>query len=83
MLRCVRTTIDIEPSLLTAAKARASERNSTLRVVFEDALRAELARRPAVAAERVEVRCKEDPETLPGVDLNDSHGLREIMDGRT
>ncbi len=55
MLRCVRTTIRLDDGLLAAAKRRAADNDTTLTAVIEDALRADLARRPANPEERVKL----------------------------
>ncbi len=78
----MRTTIRLDDDLLAAAKRRAAERSTTLTRVIEDALRAELARRPADGRERVRLPAFGDPAetTLPGVDLDDSAALLDLME---
>jgi hypothetical protein len=78
----MRTTIRLDDDLLAAAKRRAVERGTTLTAVIEDALRESLARRPeAGERERIELLTFRGGGVQPGVDLDDSAGLRDIMDG--
>lgn len=81
MLRCMRTTIRLDDDLLAAAKRRANEHGTTLTQVIEDALREALAREPAVPEEWVSLPSVHDAKLRPGVDLDDSAGLRDLMDG--
>lgn len=78
---CVRTTVRLDDDLLAAAKQRAAADHTTLTSLIEDALRQTLARQPAAAAERMTIRPYGDATTLPGVDLDDSASLRDVMDG--
>jgi hypothetical protein len=77
----MRTTVRLDDDLLAAAKTRAAESHTTLTSLIEDSLRQTLALRPAQADERLEIRSFGDATTLPGVDLNDSAALRDLMDG--
>lgn len=77
----MRTTVTLDDSLLRAAKQRANERGTTLSVVVADALRADLARREAMAsAERFETITYGHGAALPGVDINDNRALRDLLD---
>jgi len=77
----MRTTIDLDSTLLTAAKQRAAEEGRTLRSLVEEALRARLSRRaPLDAPSPLPVHRPARPGTLPGVDLFDNEGLRDLMD---
>lgn len=78
MIVCVRTTLNIDDELMTAAKHRAVAQGRTLTSVVEDALRAALTE---TAGPRVRV-------TLPvfggdgaaaGVDLSDPRALGDLM----
>ncbi|MCK9487534.1 MAG: type II toxin-antitoxin system VapB family antitoxin [Dehalococcoidia bacterium] len=79
----MRTTISIDDDLLAEAKAIAARSGRTLNAVVEDALREAFARRRASKRER---RVAEFPTFYgggglrPGVDLDDSASLLEIMD---
>jgi len=77
----MRTTVDVPDELLREAKERAARSGRTLGQVVEDALRASF-QRSAVAEKR-------DPVSLPtfgggrlqpGVDLDDSAALLELME---
>lgn len=78
----MRTTIRLDDDLLAAAKSRAAERRTTLTRVIEDALRAELSRRPSGDRERVRLPAFGDPaeKPLPGVDLDDCTALLDLME---
>ena len=77
----MRTTIRIDDDLLAAAKRRAVESGTTLTQVIEDAIREALARRPVQGSERVRLTTFGEGGLQPGVDLDDSAGLRSVMDG--
>ncbi len=77
----MRTTVRLDDDLLAAAKTRAAERHTTLTSLIEDSLRQTLAQRPAQPGERLKIRSFGDAATLPGVDLDDSAALRDLMDG--
>lgn len=77
----MRTTVSLDDDLLAAAKLRAAERGTTLNCVVEDALREALARVPADPKTRARLPVIADSELLPGVDLDDSAALRDVMDG--
>jgi hypothetical protein len=76
----MRTTIRIDDALLARAKQRAAERGSTLNAVVEDALRESLARREAPRAEPVDLPVFKGSRLRPGVDLDDSAALLELME---
>ena len=80
MLRCMRTTIKIPDDLLVEAKTRAAASGSTLNRVVEDALREAFARR-RTAVERPELPVHHGGGVMPGVDLDDSAALLDLMDG--
>lgn len=81
-LRCMRTTVTIDDQLLAEAKEVAQRSGTTLSVMLENALRERLARR-ATATRRahVELPTSGGGGLLPGVDLDDSAALLEVMDG--
>lgn len=69
MLLCMRTTININDSLLTSAKRRAAEPHRTLTSVIEDALRLALEMKPLQAANRqIAIPSSGLGSLLPGVD---------------
>ena len=77
----MRTTVRLDDDLLSEAKQVAAETNRTLTAVIEDALRQHLSQRRQLA-ERKPVRLKtvEGNGPLPGVDLDDSASLLELME---
>jgi hypothetical protein len=77
----MRTTIRLDENLLAEAKRYAAESGRTLTAVIEDAVRASLARR-AQRAPRKPLRLKTvgGEGTLPGVDLDDSSALLDLME---
>ena len=77
----MRTTIRLDDDLLTAAKRLAIETGRTLTAVIEDALRQTLARREAPSQGRTPLAVSRSEAKLqPGVDLDDSAGLLELME---
>ncbi len=77
----MRTTVRLDDDLLAEAKQRAAADRTTLGSLIEDALRRALAQRSAERAGRITIRPFGDVQTLPGVDLDDSAALRDLMDG--
>jgi hypothetical protein len=78
----MRTTINLDEQLLADAKLLAQQTGKTLTAVIEDALRERLARRDTTAVpEPTRLPTVSGNGLLPGVDLDDSPGLREMMDG--
>ena len=83
MLMCMRTTVRLDDDHLGRAKAHAAQSGSTLTAFIEDALRRALAE----AKDRSEAPPPKFPTfrgtgLQPGVDLNDSAALRDLMEGR-
>jgi len=78
----MRTTIKIDDRLLVEAKTRAAMSGRTLNQVVEDALRAAFARRGAPDNGRPELPVFRGGRLVPGVDLDDSASLLDLMDGR-
>jgi hypothetical protein len=76
----MRTTIRLADDLLVQAKKAAAERGMTLTALIDTALRKEVA---PTTARRTPIRVPTYGRggTLPGVDLNDSAGLLELMEG--
>ena len=82
MILCMRTTLDLDEALLTAARRRAAERGTTLTAVVEDALAAALSPR-AKGTQRYKLRWKTHKGRLvPGVDISDRDSLFDAMEGR-
>ena len=81
MLLCMRTTVNLDDSVLLEAKLLARRSGLTLTRVIEDALRERLARRPASApSTSARLPTVAGNGLLPGVDLDNSAGLRDVMD---
>jgi Arc/MetJ family transcription regulator len=77
----MRTTIRLDDDLLTSAKRAAAESGRTLTAVIEDALREALSRRAGSAGSpRVRLTTVGGNGPRPGVDLDDTAGLLELMD---
>ena len=77
----MRTTIRIDDRLLAEAKARAAKSGKTLNAVIEDSLRESLARRNQPPREHVELPTFPGGHLMPGVDLDDSAALLDLMEG--
>lgn len=77
----MRTTIRLDDDLLRELKKRAAERGTTLTALIQDALRAELAPADAPDAGPFQMLTYGEGEPRPGVDLDDSAKLRDLMDG--
>ena len=80
MLRCMRTTVRINDDLLERAKKQAADERRTLTSLIEAGLALVLAKPKADQRERVELPIsKASGGVLPGVDLNRSSDLEEVM----
>jgi hypothetical protein len=79
----MRTTIRIRDDLLKRAKKRAAEEGRTLTSVIEDALALVVTKPKASRRGRVELPVsKASGGVLPGIDLNRSSDLEEVMNQR-
>jgi hypothetical protein len=77
----MRTTINIDDQLLVQAKVQAAALGVTLAQLIEDALRESLMRRENVEHRgRVRLITMQGTGTRPGIDLDNSHSLLEIME---
>ncbi len=79
----MRTTVRLDNALLERAKREARLRNTTLTALLEQGLQLALARtanapRPHLPLPVSSAR----GGTLPGIDLNDTSALLDIMEGR-
>ena len=77
----MRTTIRIDDELLAEAKARAARSGTSLTAVVEDALRAAFARRQREVGRAAELPTMPGGRLLPGIDLDDSAALLDLMEG--
>lgn len=77
----MRTTINIPDELSARLKRRAAERRTTLTALIEEAVRQSLApRRPAGKPARVRLTTFGRDGLLPGVDLDDSAALADLLE---
>ncbi len=79
----MRTTIRLGDALLQEAKREAAKSGMTLTAIIEESLRERLARSTADAAPRARVRLTTvgGRGLRPGIDLDDSAALLDMMDG--
>ncbi len=76
----MRTTIRINDDLLKQAKKRAADEGRTLTSLVEDGLRLILSKARASRRKRIELPVsKATGGVLPGIDLNRSSDLEEVM----
>jgi hypothetical protein len=81
MLLCMRTTLQIDDQLFRAAKKAAAESGRTLTAVIEDALRLTLGNASRSAtAEKFVLPVYDMGEPLPGVDIDNSAALLDLME---
>ncbi|HVT61460.1 MAG TPA: CopG family transcriptional regulator [Thermoanaerobaculia bacterium] len=77
----MRTTIRLDDHLLTEAKERAARQGVTLTAVIEQALRESFSRRQEHTRRRpVKLPTWGHGGLLPGVDLDDSASLLDLME---
>ena len=77
----MRTTIRLDDDLLRDAKHHAAATGRTLTALIEDALRETLGRRRKPDARpRLRLKTVGRSGTQPGVDLDDSAALLDLMD---
>jgi hypothetical protein len=79
----MRTTMNLDDQLLRAAKHRAIELNLSLTQVVENALRESLSRPQENRRECVQLVTCSGEGVKPGVDLDNSRSLIDIMDELT
>ena len=77
----MRTTIRLDDALLRKAKAAAAASGRSLNELIVDAIRAALSPRPSAGRVR-ELPTYQGRGLQPGVDLDDSAALLDMMDGR-
>jgi hypothetical protein len=78
----MRTTIRLEPHLLTEAKRVAAEQGTTLTALIQDSLRERLARRTTVGRrKRFRMVTFGRGGVQPGINLDDTSALLDRMDG--
>jgi hypothetical protein len=77
----MRTTINIDDALLAEAKQVAARTGRSLTAVVEDALRQSLHRRHQASRRAIELPVFGEGGMRPGVDLDDSAALLDVMEG--
>jgi hypothetical protein len=81
MLLCMRTTIRLDDSLLAEAKKIAADKKTTLTAVIETALRQSFAhQKRADQRGKVSFTTSGKGGLRPGVDLDDSASLLDLME---
>ena len=76
----MRTTIDIDDQLLLYAKQQAIQQSCTLKQVLEDALR-DFFSHQRLPHEPVRLETFSGIGLKPGVNLDNSQSLNDVMDG--
>lgn len=76
----MRTTIRIDDQLLAQAKQLGARTGRTLTAVIEDALREVLSRQRCLGRRTLELTTVAGNGPRPGVDLDDSAALMDLMD---
>ena len=76
----MRTTINLDDDLLAEAKQVAARTGRSLTAVVEDALRESLHRRHLIARQAIELPTFGEGGVQPGVDLDDSAALLDLME---
>ena len=76
----MRTTVDLPSDLLAEAKERAAREGRSLSDVVGDAVRSSFARTAIAAREPVELSTFDGGGLQPGVELDDSAALLDLME---
>ena len=80
MLRHMRTTIRLKDDLLRRARKRAADEGRTLTSLIEEGLSLILAKQKPSRREQIKLPVsKASGGVLPGIDLNHSSDLEEVM----
>ena len=79
----MRTTVRLDEGLLAQAKAEAARHGKTLTALMEEGLRLAIASRGAQPRRRKVVLpvSRQSGGTFPGIDIDNSAELLDIMDG--
>ena len=80
MLKCMRTTINLDDDLLAEAKRRALNKKTTLRAVIEEALRAALLQPESPGGRPFQLVTFGGAGPRPGVNLDRTSELLEADD---
>jgi len=76
----MRTTVRLDERLLEEVKKYAAESGRTLTSILEDALRETLAHRRCVERKPVRLKTARGEGVRPGVDLDDTASLLNLME---
>ena len=77
----MRTTINLDDALLRETKMMAAASGKTFTKIVEDSLRETLARRKSGGTRRaIKLHTFKGSGTRPGVDINDSASLLDLME---
>ncbi len=76
----MRTTVDLPAELLIEAKQRAAREGRSLSDVVADAVRSSFSRVTGSERERVELPTFDGGGLQPGVDLDDSAAILDLME---
>jgi len=76
----MRTTVDIDDSLLRQLKQDAARTGRTLGALIEDAVRAANERRSETRAEVEPLVTFGGSGLMPGVDITDTRSVRDLLD---
>ena len=81
----MRTTIDIDDAVIKGIRELAAETGRTMASLIEDSLRETLVRRQVTNKRKREPKLTvvSGDGLLPGVDLDDSSALLDLMDERS
>jgi ribbon-helix-helix CopG family protein len=77
----MRTTVRLPPGLMAQAKKLARDTDRTLTQVIEDALQQAVARQRPPKPRTVSIVTFKGNGVQPGVDLDDTSALLDLMDG--
>ena len=80
MLICMRTTFNLDDSLMITAKKVAAETGQTLTEIVSDALRERLARTAANCQARPKLPVFRGSGLQPGVDVSSNAALLDLME---
>ncbi len=82
MLICMRTTLALDDDLYREARKAALDAGTTVTALIETALRESLRRRhgPAIPRKRSRLPTFRGRGLMPGVDLDDSASLLDLME---
>lgn len=78
----MRTTINIDHHLLIEVKTVAARSGRSMSAIIEDALRMALSERVGTRSRHIELPTFDGGGLRPGVDLDDTSALLDLMDER-